>query len=82
MDSHGLCSGVACRVAVLGRNAKIPPPIMLTVDSPYHPRTILVPSPYLGRFMFGFRLKAKSEHEATDVSGWYGVGVELSPPIS
>ncbi len=82
MDPHGLCSGVARRVAVLGRNAKIPPPIMLTVDSPYHPRTILVPSPYLIRFVFGVRLKAKSEHEATDVSGWYGVGVELSPPIS
>ena len=27
--------------------------------------------------MFGFRLKAKSEHEATDVFGWYDVGVGM-----
>ena len=47
------------------------------VDSPYLPPTFAVPTPYLRRFMFGFRLKAKSEHEATDVFGWYGVGVEL-----
>jgi len=26
--------------------------------------------------MFGFRLKAKSEHEATMVRRWYGAGVK------
>ena len=44
--------------------------------------TNAVPTQDLGRFMFGFRLKAKSEHEAAQVLGWYGVGVELIPPVS
>ena len=30
--------------------------------------------------MFGFRLKAKSEHEATQVFGWYGEGVWMVYP--
>ena len=47
---------------------------MVAHPTPYLRRTIVVPSPYQGRFMFGFRLKAKSEHEATQVFGWYGVG--------
>ena len=29
-----------------------------------------LPTPYLGRFMFGFRLKAKPEHEAAQVGRW------------
>ena len=45
--------------------------------SPYQLYTFAVPSPYQGRFMFGFRLKAKSEHEAALVRRWYGEGVEL-----
>ena len=30
--------------------------------------------------MFGFRLKAKSEHEAAQVFGWYGVGTGMVYP--
>ena len=43
----------------------------------YHPRICAVPSPYHRRYILGFRLKAKSEHEATHVFGWYGVGVGM-----
>ena len=32
--------------------------------------TFALPTPYLGRFMFGFRLKAKPEHEAAQVGSW------------
>ena len=45
--------------------------------SPHQPhlhRTCAAPAPYQGRFMFGFRLEAKSEHEATLVRRWYGDG--------
>ena|GEM_PF-4968666 len=49
-------------------------PITGGLFTPILRRTIAVPSPYQGRFMFGFRLKAKSEHEATDIPGWYGAG--------
>ena len=42
--------------------------------SPDMRRTIVVPSPYHRRCILGFRLKAKSEHEATQVFGWYGDG--------
>ena len=47
----------------------------------HHPYTFAVPSPYLGRFMFGFRLKAKSEHEAAQVRRWYGEGVSDIPGL-
>ena len=55
---HGLCSDVVCRVAVLERNAKIPPPVPLPPPCPYlatppasrpspcQPLTIPPPSPY------------------------------------
>ncbi len=43
---------------------------------PYHPPTFAVPTQYLGRFMFGFRLKAKPEHEAAQVLSWYGEGTK------
>ena len=36
----------------------------------YQARYFALPSPYLGRFMFGFRLKAKPEHEAAQVGRW------------
>ena|GEM_PF-3883142 len=49
--------------------------------SPYQLYTFAVPSPYLGRFMFGFRLKAKSEHEAAQVRRWYGEGVSDIPGL-
>ena len=40
----------------------------LRITSPlYHLYTFALPTPYLGRFMFGFRLKAKPEHEAAQV---------------
>ena len=48
----------------------------------YHPRICAVPSPYHRRCILGFRLKAKSEHEATQVFGWYGVGTEMVLRIS
>ncbi len=41
-----------------------------TVDPPYLRRICALPTPYLGRFMFGFRLKAKPEHEAKEVARW------------
>ena len=63
-------------------HAYIPCPPGYPYIGVYHPRTNAVPTKDLGRFMFGFRLKAKSEHEATQVFGWYGVGVELIPPVS
>ena len=44
---------------------------------PYLPPTFPLPSPYLRRFMFGFRLKAKPEHEVELVLCWYGEGTEL-----
>ena len=37
---------------------------------PYLPHTNLLPTSYLLRFMFGFRLKAKPEHEAKEVARW------------
>ena len=37
---------------------------------PYLPHTNLLPTSYLLRFMFGFRLKAKPEHEAAQVRRW------------
>ena len=45
--------------------------------SPHQPhlhRTCAAPTRDIRRFMFGFRLKAKSEHEATLVRRWYGEG--------
>ena len=47
------------------------------ISSRYLLRIFAVPTQYLGRFMFGFRFKAKSEHEATLVRRWYGVGVGM-----
>ena len=47
------------------------------VDSPYLPPTFAVPTPYLRRFTFGFRLKAKSEHVVKLVFSWYGEGTAL-----
>ena len=47
-------------------------PPALALDPPYLRRICAVPTPYLGRFMFGFRLKAKPEHEAAQVGRWYG----------
>ena len=44
----------------------------------YHPRTNLVPTRDILYFMFGFRLKAKSEHEATQVRRWYGAGGKVT----
>ena len=44
---------------------------------PYLPHTNLLPTSYLLRFMFGFRLKAKPEHEVELVLCWYGEGTEL-----
>ena len=67
MRTYGLYSDAACRVAPQTPTATI---------SVYHPHTNSVPSPYLGRFMFGFRLKAKPEHEAAQVGRWYGDGRE------
>ena len=29
-----------------------------------------LPTPHLGRFMFGFRFKEKPEHEAAQVGRW------------
>ncbi len=40
-------------------------------------RTNAVPTRDLRRCILGFRLKAKSEHEAAQVSGWYGVGTGM-----
>ena len=40
-------------------------------------RTNSIPSPYLGRFMFGIRLKAKPEHEAAQVRRWYGADTAM-----
>ena len=51
----------ACGDVVNGRHAYL---------SPYHLPTFALPTPYLGRFMFGFRLKAKPEHEAAQVGSW------------
>ena len=51
------------------------------VSSPHLRRTIAVPSPYQGRFMFGFRLKAKSEDAETKVRRWYGAGTKQIPRI-
>ena len=45
--------------------------------SPDMRRTIVVPTKDHRRFMFGFRLKAKSEHEATMVRRWSLVGTAM-----
>ena len=44
---------------------------------PYLRRTIAVPTKDLRRFILGFRLKANSELEATQVFGWYGDGTGM-----
>ena len=36
--------------------------------------TFAPPTQHLRRFMFGFRLKAKPEHEAAQVLSWRGEG--------
>ena len=53
---------------------------MHSLPQPYLLYTIAVPTQDQGRFMFGFRLKAKSEHEAALVLGWYGDGTGLVYP--
>ena len=68
MRPHALCSDVACRVAHGRLPIQIslhPPPL-----SPHQLYTNSRPTPYLGRFMFGVRLKAKPEHEAAQVGSW------------
>ncbi len=45
--------------------------------SPHLLPTFALPTRDMRRFKFGFRLKAKSEHEAALVRRWYGAGVEL-----
>ena len=47
-------------------------PWLYNAASPPHPHTNVLPTCYLRRFMFGFRLKAKPEHEAAQVRRWYG----------
>ena len=60
LSGRGLCA------------AKIPPPVRPAMCAYYahHRPTFALPTPYLGRFMFGFRLKAKPEHEAAQVGRW------------
>ena len=48
-----------------------------TVDPPYLRRICALPTSYLLRFMFGFRLKAKPEDAVELVLCWYGEGTEL-----
>ena len=47
--------------------------------SPHLPHTNVLPTSYLGRFMFGFGLKAKSEDAVELVLSWYGEGMGESP---
>ena len=47
--------------------------------SPHHPHTNVLPTSYLGRFMFGFGLKAKPEDAVELVLSWYGEGMGESP---
>ena len=46
---------------------------------PYLPHTNVLPTSYLGRFMFGFGLKAKPEDAVELVLSWYGEGMGESP---
>ena len=44
-----------------------------SLNRPLYPRfhrTFALPTSHLLRFMFGFRLKAKPEHEAKEVARW------------
>ncbi|MFC2508005.1 MAG: hypothetical protein ACFNYD_04325, partial [Bacteroides sp.] len=52
-------------------------PPALTLVPPYLRRICALPTSYLLRFMFGFRLKAKPEDAVELVLCWYGEGTEL-----
>ena len=55
-------AGISLHIAPKGRPL-VPPCV-------YHPRTNALPTRDILRFMFGFRLKAKPEHEAAQVRRW------------
>ena len=71
-----------CRGGVFATRRFPRPRPAMRIPSSYLRRTNVVPSPYHRRYILGFRLKAKSEHEATHVFGWYGVGTEMVLRIS
>lgn len=47
--------------------------------SPHLLPTFALPTRDMRRFKFGFRLKAKSEHEAALVRRWYGAYLDETP---
>ena len=55
------------------------PKLRTVLQMSHHPQTNVLPTSYLGRFMFGFGLKAKPEDAVELVLSWYGEGMGESP---
>ena len=75
--SYGDLWSLSCRIAPQTAASRPKPRIVLQM--PLHPHTNVLPTSYLGRFMFGFGLKAKPEDAVELVLSWYGEGMGESP---
>ena len=64
------------RVLKIHRDGAAAGPALRIQRSPHHRLFFALPTSYLGRFIFGFRLKAKPEDEATQVGRWIDEGTE------